>query len=117
MEIKVIGQRFLSAIDWPDEVHIRTAGHEILHPPLDKNGRAFTAALTILDRDELISRIVKEHNSKIAVTMPSRGFWRRTSFPRSTSSLRSALASRAMPVNAGTMWTTECTFCPRLFMD
>jgi hypothetical protein len=33
--VKVIGQRFLSAIDWDDEVHIRTAGHEILHPPLD----------------------------------------------------------------------------------
>ena len=36
--IKVIGQRFLSAIDWPDDVHIRTAGHEILHPPIDKAG-------------------------------------------------------------------------------
>ena len=30
--IKVIGQKFLSAIDWRDDVVIRTAGHELLHP-------------------------------------------------------------------------------------
>ena len=62
--VKVIGQRFLSAIDWDDNVHIRTAGHEILHPPLDKKGPAFTAALRVLGRDELLSRIVKEHDPK-----------------------------------------------------
>lgn len=62
--IKVIGQRFLSAVDWPDEAHMRTAGHEILHPPLDKNGAAFAAALKVLEHDPLIARIIKEHDPK-----------------------------------------------------
>ena len=62
--IKVIGQRFLSAIDWPEEVHIRTAGHEILHPPLDRKGPAFTSALKVLEQDALLARIVKDHDPK-----------------------------------------------------
>lgn len=62
--IKLIGQRFLSALDWPDHVHIRTAGHEILHPPLDKKGPAFLTALKVLERDPLLARIVKEHDPK-----------------------------------------------------
>lgn len=62
--IKVIGQRFLSALDWGDDVHIRTAGHEILHPPVDPGGAAFTAALTVLSKDQLLDRIVKEHDRK-----------------------------------------------------
>jgi hypothetical protein len=62
--IKVIGQRFLSGITYSDDVHIRTAGHEILHPPLDKKGEAWTAALKVLERDALIARVVKEHDPK-----------------------------------------------------
>ncbi|HEY4071022.1 MAG TPA: hypothetical protein VGM04_05635 [Sphingomicrobium sp.] len=62
--IKVIGQRFLSAIDWPDDVHIRTAGHEILHPPLAKTSLAWTTALKVLENDPLLARIVKEHDPK-----------------------------------------------------
>ena len=62
--IKVIGQRFLSAIDWRDEVHIRTAGHEILHPPLDKDGASWRAALKVLERDDLLARIVATHDPK-----------------------------------------------------
>jgi hypothetical protein len=62
--IKVIGQRFLSAVDWPDEVNIRTAGHEILHPPVDMNGAAAKATLAILEQDPLLQRIVREHDPK-----------------------------------------------------
>lgn len=62
--IKVIGQRFLSALDWPDDVHIRTGGHEILHPPIDAKGAASKAALAILSKDPLLTRIVKEHDPK-----------------------------------------------------
>jgi len=62
--IKVIGQRFLSAIDWPDDVHVRTAGHEILHPPLDKASVAWTTAMKVLEKDPLLARIVKEHDPK-----------------------------------------------------
>lgn len=60
--IKVLGQKFLSAIDWPDEVVIRTAGHELLHPPVDMAGEAATAAIAVLRQDALIQRIVAEHD-------------------------------------------------------
>lgn len=62
--IKVIGQRFLSAADWPDDVHIRTAGHEILHPPVETGGDAARAAIAIFEKDELLQRIVREHDPK-----------------------------------------------------
>ena len=62
--IKVIGQRFLSAVDWPDDTHIRTAGHEILHPPVNMKGAAAKAALNILERDPLLQWIVREHDPK-----------------------------------------------------
>lgn len=60
--IKVIGQKFLSAIDWDDDIHIRTAGHELLHPPIDMDGPAAQAALEILSKDALLARIVEEHD-------------------------------------------------------
>jgi hypothetical protein len=60
--IKVIGQKFLSAVDWPDEVVIRTAGHELLHPPVDMNGPAARAALAVLRADPLLQRILREHD-------------------------------------------------------
>jgi len=62
--IKVIGQRFLSAVDWPDDVHIRTAGHEILHPPVAMDGAAAKTTLATLERDPLLQRIVREHDPK-----------------------------------------------------
>ena len=60
--IKVIGQKFLSAIDWSDEVVIRTAGHELLHPPVDMSGPAAEAALRVLRQDPLFRRVVAEHD-------------------------------------------------------
>lgn len=60
--VKVQGQQFLTAIDWGDDIVIRTAGHELLHPPVDLNGTAFSAALAVLERDTLLARIVAEHN-------------------------------------------------------
>jgi hypothetical protein len=62
--IKVIGQRFLSAVDWADDVHIRTAGHEILHPPIDMDGEAAKTTLAVLASDPVVQRIVKEHDPK-----------------------------------------------------
>ena len=62
--IKVIGQRFLSAVDWPDDTHIRTAGHEILHPPVNMEGEAVKASIAIFEKDALLQRIVREHDPK-----------------------------------------------------
>lgn len=60
--IKVQGQQFLSALDWPDRIVIRTAGHELLHPPVDKAGPAWKAAMAIFGKDPLLARIVAEHD-------------------------------------------------------
>jgi hypothetical protein len=60
--IKVIGQKFLTAIDWDDNIVIRTAGHELLHPPVDMEGKAAKAALSVLRQDALLQRVVKEHD-------------------------------------------------------
>jgi hypothetical protein len=56
-------------MDWRDDVHIRTAGHEILHPPVDKSGPAWAAALRVLSEDPLLERIVKEHDPKFGYNL------------------------------------------------
>lgn len=60
--VRVQGQRFLSAIDWEDATVIRTAGHELMHPPIDMAGPVAAAALAVLRHDALLARIVKEHD-------------------------------------------------------
>lgn len=60
--IRVQGQRFLTAIDWNDAIVIRTAGHELMHPPLNLAGPVARATLAVLSRDALLARIVKEHD-------------------------------------------------------
>jgi len=59
---RIQGQRFLSHVDYPDELTIRIAGHEILHPPFDMEGPTAKAAIAALDADPLIVRILKEHD-------------------------------------------------------
>jgi len=60
--IRIQGQRFLSHVAYPDEIVIRIAGHEILHPPFPMDGAAAKAALAVLGRDPLFTRIVAEHD-------------------------------------------------------
>lgn len=59
---RIQGQRFLSHVDYPDELTIRIAGHEILHPPFDMEGPTAKAAIATLEKDPLIVRILKEHD-------------------------------------------------------
>lgn len=59
---RIQGQRFLSHVDYPDELTIRIAGHEILHPPFDMDGPTAKAAIGALERDPLVVRILKEHD-------------------------------------------------------
>jgi hypothetical protein len=59
---RIQGQRFLSHVDYPDELTIRIAGHEILHPPFPMEGRTAKAAIAALERDPLMVRILKEHD-------------------------------------------------------
>lgn len=60
--IKVQGQQFLSSPNIPDNAIINTAAHELLHPPVDFEGAAARAAMTIFERDSLLHRIVEEHD-------------------------------------------------------
>lgn len=58
--IKIIGQRYITYLDYPDSYVIRNAAHEILHPPFDPKGPHARAAMAVLGRDPLIRRIVVE---------------------------------------------------------
>ena len=60
--IRIQGQRFLSHVDYPDEVVIRIAAHEILHPPFPMQGPAAKAAYSVLGKDALLKRIIAEHD-------------------------------------------------------
>lgn len=60
--IKIQGQRFLTHLDYPDQIVIRNAAHEMLHPPFDMDGLLAKALLARLGQDELLTRIVAEHN-------------------------------------------------------
>lgn len=60
--IRVQGQRFITGIVWPDEIVLRNAAHEVLHPPFPMDGPAAKAALGVLEKDALMTRIVAEHD-------------------------------------------------------
>lgn len=60
--IKIQGQRFLTHLDYPDELVIRNAAHEMLHPPFDMAGPTATLALETMNRDPLLTRVLAEHN-------------------------------------------------------
>ncbi|MFP2910057.1 hypothetical protein ACLESD_34475, partial [Pyxidicoccus sp. 3LFB2] len=100
--IKVIGQRFLTHLTYSDELVIRNAAHEILHPPFDVEHPSIRAALEVLHRDPLLTRIVADHdpsfgyttleglfdedtaealeqliNERLGVAVPARERWRR----------------------------------------
>jgi len=60
--IKIQGQRFLTHLDYPDQIVIRNAAHEMLHPPFDMAGRTATAMLATMNRDPLLTRMLAEHD-------------------------------------------------------
>ena len=62
--IKVQGQTFLQATDYDTATTVRIAAHEMLHPPVPMDGPAAKAALAVLARDPLVSRIVRDHDPR-----------------------------------------------------
>ncbi len=61
--IKVTGTRFLTDIAWPFSILIRTASHEMMHPPFDlKNDRALGESLNKLKADTFLMDKVLNHN-------------------------------------------------------
>ena len=62
--IKVQGQTFLQATDYDTPTTVRIAAHEMLHPPVTMDGAAAKAALAALARDDLIMKILREHDPR-----------------------------------------------------
>ena len=60
--IKVTGQRFLTGLAYNDDITIRTAGHEVLHPPVPMDGEAAKAAMATFDKDPLLQQILAERD-------------------------------------------------------
>lgn len=66
--IKVQGQTFLQAADWNVAITVRNAAHEMLHSPIPTDGPVAKAALAVLAKDPLITRIVHEHDPRWGYT-------------------------------------------------
>ncbi|UCF04553.1 MAG: hypothetical protein JSV33_11545 [bacterium] len=61
--IRITGTRFINAVDWPFEILVRTAIHELMHPPYDfENDKELREALLQLKNDEFIMDKVINHN-------------------------------------------------------
>jgi hypothetical protein len=66
--IKVQGQTFLQAYDYDIPTTVRIAAHEMLHPPVPMDGPAARAALGVLSKDPLVTRIVRDHDPRWGYT-------------------------------------------------
>lgn len=61
--IKITGMRFLTSIDWPFEITIRTSAHEMMHPPYDyKNDSELRKLIDFFGADEFLMDKVKNHD-------------------------------------------------------
>ena len=61
--IKITGTRFLTDVAWPFKIVIRTAVHEMMHPPYDVNhNKKLSDAIESLRRDDFLMDKVKNHN-------------------------------------------------------
>jgi hypothetical protein len=66
--IKVQGQTFLQAYDYDIPTTVRIAAHEMLHPPVPMDGAAARAALGVISKDPLLTRIVRDHDPRWGYT-------------------------------------------------
>jgi len=64
--IKITGMRFLTSMQWPFEITIRTAAHEMMHPPYDyKNDAELRAVIESFNADEFVMDKVNNHNKSL----------------------------------------------------
>jgi len=69
--IKITGMRFLTAPQWPFEILVRTAAHEMMHPPYDyKNDAEIRELLKSFEADEFFMDKVKNHNPSFGYNTP-----------------------------------------------
>ena len=61
--IKITGTRFLTDVAWPFKIVIRTAAHEMMHPPYGINhSKKLSDAIESLRKDDFLMGKVKNHN-------------------------------------------------------
>jgi hypothetical protein len=61
--IKITGTRFLTDAAWPFKIVIRTAAHEMMHPPYDINhNKKLSKAIESLRKDDYLMDKVNNHN-------------------------------------------------------
>lgn len=61
--IKVIGQNFITDASWSPKIALRTAIHEMLHPPYDYEGdKALKTAILNLQQDPFVAEKFAGHN-------------------------------------------------------
>jgi hypothetical protein len=65
--IRVTGWNFLTDATYPANVTVKTAVHELLHPPFAREG-AIDAKLTALEADPFFQRLVREHDPAFGYT-------------------------------------------------
>lgn len=64
--IKITGTRFLTNVGWPFEIVVRTAAHEMMHPPYDhKNDTELRALIESFRIDEFVMDKVENHNKSL----------------------------------------------------
>lgn len=64
--IKITGMRFLTSIQWPFEITIRTSAHEMMHPPYDyKNDSELRTVVESFSTDEFVMDKVNNHNKSL----------------------------------------------------
>jgi hypothetical protein len=59
--VRVVGWHFLTDVAFPAEVTIKTALHELLHPPFPRVGE-IDQRLSVLEADPFFQRLLKEHD-------------------------------------------------------
>jgi len=64
--IKITGMRFITSIQWPFEITIRTSAHEMMHPPYDyKNDEELRSVIELFRSDEFVMDKVNNHNKSL----------------------------------------------------
>jgi hypothetical protein len=64
--IRITGQRFMTGYAYPAEIQLRTATHELFHPPFDEDDWRLTTRLERLRNDPWMRSIVEDHDPQFA---------------------------------------------------
>ena len=68
--VRITGWRFLSDAKVPLKITVKTALHELLHPPFTRTG-ALDELLQRIEQDPLFQRLVHEHDPSFGYTTPA----------------------------------------------